>query len=282
MWWCGVHVFNCAVFVCALVPCFMTWAVGFHQSGRSMFCLFVCFGGSEVLVSWYIMIWSTSDLRWFDDELLHPEVFENVMTVNIGHFSNISHSCMKHHITGVTWMLTRHLRRVRQTAAYVSGYMSVLRRFATAWGHNLAARPKTPSCYALWVGSTAGGKWTTYRQMAEETVNRAVCVACLKVSRGCSTKGLLLDGAHGWSPTLFIRLVQDFGVESKARCLFPVLNNHFFSCACNGGTVRFFRNEQPVAPRWLQTICFINSTPIWHLGNLASMEASIDYTALRI
>ena len=26
--------------------------------------------------------------------------------------------------------------------------------------------------------------------------------------------GLLLDGAHGWSPTLFIRLIQDFGMDS--------------------------------------------------------------------
>lgn len=53
--------------------------------------------------------------------------------------------------------------------------------------------------------------------MAEETVDRAVRECCLKAKSGCVTKGLLLDGAHGWSPTLFIRLVQDFGLENQVH-----------------------------------------------------------------
>lgn len=61
----------------------------------------------------------------------------------------------------------------------------------------------------------AGGKWTTYRHMAEETVDAAVVSCGLQTTSGCRTKGLLLDGAHGWSPTLFIRLVQDFGLENQ-------------------------------------------------------------------
>ena len=63
----------------------------------------------------------------------------------------------------------------------------------------------------------AGGKWTTYRHMAEETVDRAIIACNLLPTNKCCTKGLLLDGAHGWSPTLFIRLVQDFGVENQVR-----------------------------------------------------------------
>lgn len=61
----------------------------------------------------------------------------------------------------------------------------------------------------------AGGKWTTYRSMAEQTVDKAIEVCNLKPASGCRTKGLLLDGAHGWSPTMFIRLVQDFGLENE-------------------------------------------------------------------
>ncbi|KAK3083316.1 hypothetical protein FSP39_019284 [Pinctada imbricata] len=61
----------------------------------------------------------------------------------------------------------------------------------------------------------AGGKWTTYRHMAEETVDKAVQICGLKPKSACRTKGLLLDGAHGWTPTLFIRLVQDFGLENE-------------------------------------------------------------------
>lgn len=67
-----------------------------------------------------------------------------------------------------------------------------------------------------------GGKWTTYRHMAEETLDKAVEVCGLKPSKPCQTKGLLLDGAHGWTPTLFIRLVQDFGLENEVRSAFAV------------------------------------------------------------
>lgn len=69
-----------------------------------------------------------------------------------------------------------------------------------------------------------GGKWTTYRSMAEETVDRAVKECGLKPTSGCRTKGLLLDGAHGYSPTLFIRLVQDFGLENEVRFLKKYFN----------------------------------------------------------
>ena len=64
-----------------------------------------------------------------------------------------------------------------------------------------------------------GGKWTTYRSMAEQTVDRAIEVCNLKPASGCRTKGLMLDGAHGWSPTMFIRLVQDFGLENEVSVM---------------------------------------------------------------
>lgn len=61
----------------------------------------------------------------------------------------------------------------------------------------------------------AGGKWTTYRHMAEETIDKAVKVCNLPATSGCRTKGLLIDGAHNWTPTMHIRLVQDFGFDVK-------------------------------------------------------------------
>ena len=50
--------------------------------------------------------------------------------------------------------------------------------------------------------------------MAEETVDKCIEVCQLSPLSQCQTTGLLLDGAHDWSPTLFIRLIQDFGVDS--------------------------------------------------------------------
>uniref|UniRef100_A0A4W2I2D4 Glycerol-3-phosphate dehydrogenase n=1 Tax=Bos indicus x Bos taurus TaxID=30522 RepID=A0A4W2I2D4_BOBOX len=60
----------------------------------------------------------------------------------------------------------------------------------------------------------AGGKWTTYRSMAEDTINAAVKAHNLKAGPS-RTVGLFLQGGKDWSPTLYIRLVQDYGLESE-------------------------------------------------------------------
>lgn len=62
----------------------------------------------------------------------------------------------------------------------------------------------------------AGGKWTTYRSMAADTIDAAIqAIPELKPTNGCVTDNLLIEGAHGWSPTMYIRLVQDFGLETE-------------------------------------------------------------------
>ncbi|NXK29287.1 GPDM protein, partial [Arenaria interpres] len=60
----------------------------------------------------------------------------------------------------------------------------------------------------------AGGKWTTYRAMAQDTIDAAVEAHNLKAGSS-KTIGLQLQGAEEWSPTLYIRLVQDYGLESE-------------------------------------------------------------------
>ncbi|PWN25176.1 DAO-domain-containing protein [Jaminaea rosea] len=60
----------------------------------------------------------------------------------------------------------------------------------------------------------AGGKWTTYREMAEQTVDRAVEEFNLKPVRGCVTKETRLMGSHGWSKTMYVKLLQRFGLET--------------------------------------------------------------------
>ena len=82
----------------------------------------------------------------------------------------------------------------------------------------------------------AGGKWTTYRQMAEETVDEAIRVFNLTptaltiapnisgtsivddtatLDGSCQTHQVKLLGAHGYSKTLFINLIQHYGVETE-------------------------------------------------------------------
>ena len=51
--------------------------------------------------------------------------------------------------------------------------------------------------------------------MAQETVNKCIEVCDLKAHNPCHTKGLLLDGAHEWTPTMFIRLIQEYGLDNE-------------------------------------------------------------------
>ena len=61
----------------------------------------------------------------------------------------------------------------------------------------------------------AGGKWTTYRSMALETIDAAVEACGLEPTSNSKTDGLLLEGAHEWTPTTYIKIVQDQGVDTQ-------------------------------------------------------------------
>jgi len=81
----------------------------------------------------------------------------------------------------------------------------------------------------------SGGKWTTYRQMAEETVDEAIKEYKLEpralsnaplvsgtqvkdeapLDGTCQTHRVRLVGAHGFSKTLFINLVQHYGIDTE-------------------------------------------------------------------
>ena len=67
----------------------------------------------------------------------------------------------------------------------------------------------------------AGGKWTTYRAMAEETVDRALDEYGLrdKAQRGCVTEKIQLVGSAGWTKMMFIKLIQQFGLEVRSFSL---------------------------------------------------------------
>lgn len=65
----------------------------------------------------------------------------------------------------------------------------------------------------------AGGKWTTYRAMAQETVDEAIKAFGFDKEPGrkilpCQTEKIKLLGSHGWTPNMYIKLIQQFGLES--------------------------------------------------------------------
>ncbi|KAF8626887.1 hypothetical protein AX15_004647 [Amanita polypyramis BW_CC] len=64
--------------------------------------------------------------------------------------------------------------------------------------------------------TVAGGKWTTYRKMAEEGVDEAIRVFGLddRVKSGCVTESLRLVGSDGWNRNMFIGLIQRYGLDT--------------------------------------------------------------------
>jgi glycerol-3-phosphate dehydrogenase len=61
----------------------------------------------------------------------------------------------------------------------------------------------------------AGGKWTTYRAMAEETVDAAIKEFNLKPTGPSQTDHIKLLGGHAWTKTMYIKLIQQFGLETE-------------------------------------------------------------------
>lgn len=81
----------------------------------------------------------------------------------------------------------------------------------------------------------SGGKWTTYRQMAEEAVDEAIIAFGLttrsiraanvsglshleddlSLDGSCQTHNIKLIGAHGWNPVLYFELIHHFGLEQE-------------------------------------------------------------------
>ncbi|KAM0949670.1 putative glycerol-3-phosphate dehydrogenase [Dioscorea sansibarensis] len=55
-----------------------------------------------------------------------------------------------------------------------------------------------------------GGKWTTYRSMAEDAVDAAIKAGKLNPTNGCLTDNLRIVGAYDWDPASFTVLAQHY------------------------------------------------------------------------
>ncbi|KAK9456401.1 FAD dependent oxidoreductase-domain-containing protein [Dipodascopsis uninucleata] len=60
----------------------------------------------------------------------------------------------------------------------------------------------------------SGGKWTTYRQMAEDCIDICIKQFDLKPTNECETKHIKLIGAEHYRKLLFVHLIQTFGIET--------------------------------------------------------------------
>lgn len=61
-----------------------------------------------------------------------------------------------------------------------------------------------------------GGKWTTYRKMASDTVDHAIKLAALSPRRAASTRTIPLAGAEGYTPEMAERLAAAYGIPADS------------------------------------------------------------------
>jgi glycerol-3-phosphate dehydrogenase len=60
-----------------------------------------------------------------------------------------------------------------------------------------------------------GGKWTTYREMAEHTLDRVIALKQLSPLGPCVTKQVPLIGSEGFRSNMSIKLVQKYGLTNR-------------------------------------------------------------------
>ena len=106
----------------------------------------------------------------------------------------------------------------------------------------------------------AGGKWTTYREMAEDVLDQVIELHGLHPLRPCQTRYRTLRGGIGYHRNVPIRLVQDLGVsEASSKHLARTYGMHAYD-VCAIDTIDATRTNSSQPPQQLQK-------PTWtHLG----------------
>lgn len=115
--------------------------------------------------------------------------------------------------------ILRHLRRYFEgeiTREKVKAAWCGLRPLVSdprAGGTAKLSRDHVVVCSPSGLITITGGKWTTYRKMAEDCVDQMLKLSGLRAARKCQTNELPLAGGAGYDAGGGARLAQSFGLE---------------------------------------------------------------------
>ncbi|KAG4910766.1 Glycerol-3-phosphate dehydrogenase SDP6, mitochondrial [Glycine soja] len=128
--------------------------------------------------------------------------------------------------TSITYLPEPHEDEIQFILDAISDYLNVkVRRVdvLSAWSgiRPLALDPTAKNTesisrdHVVWedypgLVTITGGKWTTYRSMAEDAVNAAIKSGKLTPTSICVTNNLRLVGGEGWEPSSFTVLAQQY------------------------------------------------------------------------
>ncbi|XP_045827785.1 glycerol-3-phosphate dehydrogenase SDP6, mitochondrial-like [Trifolium pratense] len=128
--------------------------------------------------------------------------------------------------TSITYLPEPHEDEIQFILDAISDYLNVKVRRAdvlSAWSgiRPLAVDPTAKNTESIsrdhivcedypGLVTITGGKWTTYRSMAEDAVNAAIKSGKLTPAYGCMTNNLSIVGGEGWDPSSFTVLAQQY------------------------------------------------------------------------
>nr|XP_027104942.1 glycerol-3-phosphate dehydrogenase SDP6, mitochondrial-like [Coffea arabica] len=128
--------------------------------------------------------------------------------------------------TSITMLPEPHENEIEFILDAISGYLNVkVRRtdVLSAWSGicPLAMDPKAKNTESIsrdhvvsedypGLVTITGGKWTTYRSMAEDALDAAIKSGKLNPTNKCLTYNIQLVGADGWEPASFTILAQQY------------------------------------------------------------------------
>ncbi|WCJ19272.1 Glycerol-3-phosphate dehydrogenase SDP6 mitochondrial [Euphorbia peplus] len=128
--------------------------------------------------------------------------------------------------TSITFLPEPHEDEIQFILDAISDYLSVkVRRtdVLSAWSgiRPLAVDPSAKNTESIsrdhvvcedfpGLVTITGGKWTTYRSMAEDAVNAAIKSGKLNPANECITHNLRLVGGDGWEPSSFTVVAQQY------------------------------------------------------------------------
>lgn len=128
--------------------------------------------------------------------------------------------------TSITYLPEPHEDEIQFILDAISDYLNVkVRRVdvLSAWSgiRPLAVDPTAKSTESIsrdhvvcedypGLVTITGGKWTTYRSMAEDAVDAAIKSGKLNPVNGCVTNNLCIVGGEGWEPSSFTVLAQQY------------------------------------------------------------------------
>ncbi|KAE9619340.1 hypothetical protein Lal_00047041 [Lupinus albus] len=128
--------------------------------------------------------------------------------------------------TNITYLPEPNEDEIKFILDAISGYLNVKVRRSdvlSAWSgiRPLASDPTAKNTESIsrdhvvcedqpGLVTITGGKWTTYRSMAEDAVNAAIKSGKLTPTNGCVTNNLRIAGGEGWEPSSFTVIAQQY------------------------------------------------------------------------